>query len=564
MLAVLQTGSANLGGNCDYNGFFSRGTSLKQPPTRLFIHIGLAACFVLGLANAIGWVFDLPVLLSLFARLPKMVPATSLLVLASASSLWLQVQRPADARMAGMLGIFVCCLASFMLACHLIGVAPPPFVLSRPGAQSAVSFSSPITAAMFSGLGISLAGLARERHVTLAQLAAMAVLLLSVLNLAGYFFEETLLYQVLPGKGVSLPTTAAAILLASVALLLRPSQGIMTVIAGASPSARIARRLLVSALAVPVLLAACAVAALDSGLSDAATLLPLLAWGTIVLLALLIWRFAVRLYEIDVARTRAEQELQGALQQLRDERDRKDVFLATLAHELRNPLAPIQSAAEVLHHMRDPDKVRLDKVSSMILRQVDNMVNLVDDLMDVSRIGRGQLVLDFAPVDVRMAITDAVEQVRPAIERKGHVCRLDLLPEPAMVLGEHKRLVQVIANLLANAVKYTPEGGVLAVELKADAREVKIAVRDNGAGIDAALLPKVFETFTQAALTPDRREGGLGLGLALVKRLTELHGGRVFAESAGAGAGSTFWVLLPHQQVQHAAPGHAGLSPHLR
>ncbi len=373
----------------------------------------------------------------------------------------------------------------------------------------------------------------------------MAVLLLSVLNLAGYFFEETLLYQVLPGKGVSLPTTAAAILLASVALLLRPSQGIMTVIAGASPSARIARRLLVSALAVPVLLAACAVAALDTGISDAATLLPLLAWGTIVLLALLIWRFAVRLYEIDVARTLAELELQGALQQLRDERDRKDVFLATLAHELRNPLAPIQSAAEVLHHMRDPDKARLDKVSSMILRQVDNMVNLVDDLMDVSRIGRGQLVLEFAPVDVRMAITDAVEQLRPAIERKGHVCRLDLLPEPVMVLGEHKRLVQVIANLLANAVKYTPEGGVLAVELMADAREVRIAVRDNGVGIEAELLPKVFETFTQAALTPDRREGGLGLGLALVKRLTELHGGRVFAESAGAGAGSTFWVVVP-------------------
>jgi signal transduction histidine kinase len=185
----------------------------------------------------------------------------------------------------------------------------------------------------------------------------------------------------------------------------------------------------------------------------------------------------------------------------------------------------------------------------MILRQVDNMVNLVDDLMDVSRIGRGQLVLDLAPVDVRMAITDAVEQLRPAIERKRHACQLDLLPEPVMVLGEHRRLVQVIANLLANAVKYTPEGGALAVELTADAREVKIAVKDNGVGIDAGLLPRVFETFTQAELTPDRREGGLGLGLALVKRLTELHGGRVFVESSGAGAGSTFWVVVPRVEA---------------
>lgn len=545
MPARLRSTRTKLGGNCGYNAFFTHGTAVEKPPTNLFIRIGLVACFVLGLANAIGWVFDLPVLLSVFTRLPKMVPATTLLLLASASSLWLQARVAADGRMAGMLGMLVCCFSAFMLACHLIGVAPPPFALSTPGAQSAFSFSSPVTAVLFSALGIAMAGLARGRHVTLSQLTAMAVLLLSVLNLGGYVFEETLLYQLLPGKGVSLLTTMATILLASVALLLRPTQGIMTVIAGASPSARIARRLLASALAVPVLLAACAVTALDTGMSDAETLLPLLAWGTIVLLALLIWRFAVRLYEIDIARTRAEQELQGAMQQLRDERDRKDVFLATLAHELRNPLAPIQSAAEVLRHMRDPDKARLDKVSSMILRQVDNMVNLVDDLMDVARIGRGQLVLDLHSMDIQAAITDAVEQIRPAIERKGHVCRLDLLPEPVLVLGEHKRLVQVIANLLVNAVKYTPQGGVLAVLLTADANEVRIAVKDNGVGMDADLLQRVFETFTQAELTPDRREGGLGLGLALVKRLTELHGGRVSAESAGAGSGSVFWVVVP-------------------
>lgn len=545
MPARLRGTRTRLDGNYGYNAIFTHGTAVEQAPTNLFIRIGLVACFVLGLANAIGWLGDFPVLVSLFTHTPKMVPATTLLLLTSASSLWLQAERRASGRIAGTLGVFVCGVASFMLACHLIDAAPPPFTLSRPGAQSAFSFSSPVTSALFSALGIALAGLARGRHVTLAQLTAMAVLLLSVLNLGGYVFEETLLYQVLPGKGISLPTTMATILLASVALLLRPTQGIMTVIAGASPSARIARRLLASALAVPVLLAACAVTALDTGLSDAATLLPLLAWGTIVLLALLIWRFAVRLYEIDVARTRAEQELQGALQQLRDERDRKDVFLATLAHELRNPLAPIQSAAEVLHHMREPDKARLDKVSSMILRQVDNMVNLVDDLMDVSRIGRGQLVLDLRPMDMRAAITDAVEQIRPAIERKEHVCRLDLLPEPVLVLGEHKRLVQVIANLLVNAVKYTPQGGLLAIALTADAKEVRIAVKDNGVGMDAALLQRVFDTFTQAELTPDRREGGLGLGLALVKRLTELHGGRVFAESAGAGSGSTFWVVVP-------------------
>ena len=517
----------------------------KSPFHRPLLHVSLLICFLVGTANAIGWIFDIPALVSLFEPLPKMVPLTNFLVLSCVVSLWLQLRPPAGTRPAFMLGAIVCVTSLFILGCHVAGMAPPPFVLSGGSAQSALSISAPVTAGMLSALGLACALLASGRHLVLAQLAAMAVLLLSLLNFVGYFFQGTLLYESLPGKGVSLPTTVAAIFLCCAALMLRPSQGIMTVLAGASASARIARQLFVSALAVPVVLAACAVAALHAGLYDAQTLLPLLAWGTIVLLALLIWRFAFRLYDIDVARTLAEQDLQAALQQLRDERDRKDVFLATLAHELRNPLAPIQSAAEMLHHMRDPDKARIDKVSSTILRQVDNMVHLVDDLMDVSRIGRGQLTLDVQPVDLRSAINDAHEQVRPAIERKRHACRLDLASEPVVVLGDHKRLVQVMANLLNNAAKYTPAGGVLTLQLTTDAQHARIAVRDNGNGIDAALLPLVFDTFTQAALTPDRREGGLGLGLALVKRLIELHGGTVQAESGGVNAGSTFTVVLP-------------------
>ena len=509
-----------------------------------FLYFAVAACCLLGAANGIGWMFDLTLLVSVADGLPKMVPATAMLVLGSAASLGFQIHS-ARSGTAAAAGVLVCITGLFMLACHVAGAAPYPLQLAQAGMQSAFSLSAPVTAGMFVVLGGALALLARGRHVEFAQIGAMAVLLLALLNFAGYFFRDTILYEALPGKGVSLPTTAAVILLAGGALLLRPGQGIMTVIAAASPSARSARRLLFQALAVPLLLAGAAVAAMNAGLYDAATLLPLLAWGTIVLLAMLIWRFAWRLYQIDVARTRAEQDAQGALQQLRDERDRKDVFLAVLAHELRNPLAPIQSAAELLRHMRNPDKAGIDKVGSMILRQVDHMVHLVDDLLDVSRIGRGQLVLDARPVDVQAAINAACEQVRPAIERKGHRFQLDLAPEPLAVLGDHKRLVQIIANLLNNAAKYTPEGGDLALRLTADAREVSIVVRDNGIGIDAALLPRVFDTFTQATPTPDRQQGGLGLGLALVKRLSELHGGTVQAESGGAGSGSTFTLMLP-------------------
>ena len=489
----------------DYNGFFSAvDSNLQKFSSRLaLLHLAVTACFLLGAANGIGWVFDIPLLVSLFESLPKMVPATATLVLASAASLGLQARHRVQSPAGSAIGMLVALAGLSMLACHIAGTAPSPFLLSGVGTQSALSLSAPLTAGIFFILGGALSLMARDRHVELAQIGAMAV------------------------------------------LLLRPDQGIMTVIAGSSPSARIARRLLWLALAVPLVLAGIAVAALHAGLYDAATLLPLLAWGTIVLLALLIWRFAWRLYELDIARARAEQDLTGALQQLHDERDRKDVFLAMLAHELRNPLAPIQSAAELLRHMRNPDRAGIDKVGSMILRQVEHMVHLVDDLLDVSRIGRGQLVLDAQPVDIRAAINAACEQVRPAIERKRHHFQLDLAPEPLAVLGDHKRMVQIIANLLNNAAKYTPEGGELALRLTADARQVTIAVRDNGIGIDAALLPRVFDTFTQATLTPDRQQGGLGLGLALVKRLSELHGGTVEVESAGAGAGSTFTLVLP-------------------
>ena len=519
---------------------------MEKSPVRLpILRASLLVCFALGLANAVGWVFDMPLLVSFFAALPKMVPATTVLLLGSATSLWLQLGAAPRPRLAGLVAAGVCALGVFMLACQLSGRVPAPFQLSGADAQTELSLSAPLTSAMFSLLAAAMALLARNRTIQLAQGAAMAVLLVALLNLASYFLQDTQLDELLPQQGVSAPTTVAAILLSCITLMLRPAQGIMTVITGVSPSARLARRLLLLALAIPVALFASAAAALNTGLSDAETLLPLLAWGSIVLLAVLVWRFAFRLYEVDAARTGAQQALQEALQHLREERDRKDVFLATLAHELRNPLAPIQSAAEMLHHMQQPDKARLAKVGAMIQRQVDQMVHLVDDVMDVSRIGRGQLELDLRPVELQAVIADAYEQVRPAIERKRHACRLDLAPEPVVVTGDHKRLVQVVANLLSNATKYTADGGVLELGLRVAAQEAVVSVRDNGRGIDAGLLPKVFETFTQAALTPDRREGGLGLGLALVKRLAELHGGTVRAESDGVGKGSSFVVVLP-------------------
>ena len=233
-------------------------------------------------------------------------------------------------------------------------------------------------------------------------------------------------------------------------------------------------------------------------------------------------------------------------QQARLEREhqRKDEFLAMLAHELRNPLAPISSAAQLLRVLF-ADVPRIRDVSGVISRQVAHMTHLVDDLLDVSRVTRGLVTINQTTVELGAVLREAAEQIKPVIDARKHSLTLEIAPEALTVCGDRTRLVQVAANLLNNAAKYTPDGGVLHVSLARRDRMAVLQVRDNGIGIGADLLPVVFDLFTQAERTPDRAQGGLGLGLALVKKLVELHGGAVEAHSAGQGQGSTFTVRLP-------------------
>ena len=237
-------------------------------------------------------------------------------------------------------------------------------------------------------------------------------------------------------------------------------------------------------------------------------------------------------------------ERKAAEEKLRDADRRKDEFLAMLAHELRNPLAPIGAAAELLK-MGKSDAARVRQTSEIISRQVSHMTNLVDDLLDVSRVTRGLVTLDKVALDMRHIINDAVEQAGPLIRKKRHELALHLTPGVTTVMGDNKRLVQIVSNLLNNAAKYTPAGGAIVLRTEVDAEMVHLTVSDNGIGIDEQLASRVFDLFTQAEHTPDRSSGGLGLGLALVKNLVELHGGSVSCASAGAGHGSTFRVALP-------------------
>ena len=236
---------------------------------------------------------------------------------------------------------------------------------------------------------------------------------------------------------------------------------------------------------------------------------------------------------------------------LEAEKARKDQFLAMLAHELRNPLSPISAAATLLKMAKSNDPVVIN-ASNIISRQVAHMATLVDDLLDVSRVTRGTIELKREPLDLRQVILDAVEQVTPVIEARHHVLAVAELPQPVTTEGDRKRLVQVVTNLLTNAAKYTPESGRIALTLDVYSDQVAITVEDNGIGMAPEFVPHVFDVFTQAERTSDRTSGGLGLGLALVKSLTELHGGKATCSSPGLGKGSRFTIWLPKQAVDES------------
>jgi PAS domain S-box-containing protein len=241
-------------------------------------------------------------------------------------------------------------------------------------------------------------------------------------------------------------------------------------------------------------------------------------------------------------------------QALQDANRRKDEFLAMLSHELRNPLAPIAAAAELLTLARGDERVL--RAGDIIRRQVKHLTGLVDDLLDAARVTQGMVKLHTERLELAAVVADAAEQARPLIEARRHSLQTRLAAEPVIVTGDHKRLVQVLVNLLGNAAKYTPEGGRIEVVLEASASEAVLTVRDNGAGMAPELVNAAFDLFHQGARTLERAQGGLGIGLALVKSLAEQHGGSVRADSAGLGQGSCFTVRLPRAGGE-AAPSAA-------
>ena len=249
---------------------------------------------------------------------------------------------------------------------------------------------------------------------------------------------------------------------------------------------------------------------------------------------------------------------------------RKDEFLAVLAHELRNPLAPIRTAVELMHlrPITDPAVIHSRDV---IGRQVEHLTRLVDDLLDVSRITRGKIRLEIEPLEIEAVVNRAIETNRPFFESRNQKLTVRVPDAPVVVRADMTRLAEAVGNLLNNAAKYTDEGGeiLLTVELAKEGQEVAVRVKDSGMGIPPEMLPRVFELFTQVDHTLHRAQGGLGIGLALVRRLLEMHGGSVEGHSEGVGKGSEFILRLPveaqAQVPELAADPRAGaIYPHRR
>jgi signal transduction histidine kinase/ActR/RegA family two-component response regulator len=253
--------------------------------------------------------------------------------------------------------------------------------------------------------------------------------------------------------------------------------------------------------------------------------------------------------EREMARAKdAEEKLQQASR-------RKDEFLAMLSHELRNPLAPIVTAAQVLGKIA-PSDTRIAWVREVIERQVTHLAGLVDDLLDVSRITQGKITLHREAIELGKVIEHSIEIVRPLVDSKRHALSIRTPETPIWVFGDFSRLSQIFSNVLHNAAKYTSDGGSIELAVVVDRGTVAVRVRDNGIGIDAQFLPHVFEVFTQGYRGLDRSQGGLGVGLAVVRRLVELHQGEVNVASEGAGAGTEVSVHLPC--ISEVVP-HAGI-----
>ena len=518
-----------------------------------------------GVLGVLGWALGVPRLLAWHDSGIAMKFNTAICAAVAGAAL-LALATGVRPRLARALGMFVAAVGGLTLLEHLTGASFGIDTLVFDETPGALATAAPgrmgppaATSFLILGAGIVLASRgARARRV--ASLLALVPIVIAGLTIVGYVYGASQLFAVARFSGIALQTATMIVALGIALLVAVPEHGLVAALRRDDPGGVMFRYLLAPMVALSLALGWLRLAGERRGLYDR-------AFGTasrtvveIVLLVGLGWWTAARV-------SRHARQARAAEDALREASRRKDEFLATLAHELRNPLAPLSTSLEIARR-KSGDAAAIARAHAVMQRQLDQMVHLVDDLLDLNRIAHGRIELRRQPVDVVAVVDKAVETSRPVIEAFGHELTIVQPAGPIVVDGDVTRLTQVVANLLNNAAKYTDPGGHIRIEIERAAGEVRIKVRDDGAGISAELRPRLFEMFNHNGTGRDgARGGGLGIGLALVRQLVEGHGGSVGVQSPAPATidgdtpvgGSEFVVRLPTvaADVARAAPPEA-------
>ncbi|HWN86863.1 MAG TPA: ATP-binding protein [Vicinamibacterales bacterium] len=392
------------------------------------------------------------------------------------------------------------------------------------------------------------------RRRTQGQFIALFVCVITVLSLIGFAYGVDDLYDIARVTGISLANSLVVLALAYAAQAGRPDAGLAALMCREDEVGVFARRLLPAAVVLPFGIGWALARMIESGIIDGPFAVSAMALVLILVLLLIIWRTGTQLIESLDARAATERALSESERTVRESDRQKTEFLATLSHELRNPLAPIRFAVELL---KRPGPAA-ERARQTIDRQVRHLTRLIDDLLDLTRVTGGKLQLHVRPSEVSQLVQDAVDGVGSEIARLRHRLTIDLPPQPVWLMTDPDRAIQMLVNLLTNAARYSDPGGSITIGAAIDKAHVTISVRDTGQGLAAADLTRVFDRFVQVG---PNRQGGLGIGLALVKALAELHGGDVEARSDGLGLGSEFRLRLPRAMTPPATVAETELTP---
>jgi signal transduction histidine kinase/CheY-like chemotaxis protein len=551
------------------NGITGRRGGLKiQWRPRPWGAAGAAFVVAMAAAGLVEWVEALPWSTPLGRGAVAMRPDTSLGLLAAGAGtllrLWERPLASLASRSLGAFAIALSMLAGLVWSLNLDPAQAP--VVARlleerhPVASPYVMAPIAITALFAAGLQLAWGS---TRYAWYRDLASGWIVFVGLLGCTAHVVGARFpLGTVLPFAALALPSAIAMTLLGVSLWLTGPTRGMLAVTVSDSAGGYMARRLLPTAILLPLAVGVLATAAQHAGhLSDDTRAALMMMTGSVGLagVALVTTRSLDRLdrersaVRDDLAEREARLALalereQEATRRAQEADRRKDLFLAVLGHELRNPLSPLLTALELLRLKGRSGDLEWE----VIERQARHLSRLVDDLLDVSRVAAGRVTLRLAPVELARVVEQAIEMTVPLIEERRHVLEV-AVPQTGLIIdADGGRMAQVVGNLLANAAKYTDPGGTIRIEGQACNGDVQLRVRDNGQGLDPDLAPRIFEVFVQAPRPIDRAEGGLGLGLAIVRSLVELHGGGVEARSDGPGTGTEVVVRLRRSKALHA------------